>query len=161
MQSFLLAAIPFGITMGLFYGIIQGDFVVGIISGLIMGFLFGFLMIAFVYIQSKKFKKSSSTIVEGKNIIMEGAANHLIKNESVGGWLFLTDDEIIFKSHNFNIQRHQTIIPLNRISDVKPHLTLGFVPNGLQIITCNTVEKFVVMNRKAWIQKIKNAISNK
>lgn len=159
-KTFLLAGIPFGITIGLFWGVMS-NLSVGIISGIILGFLFGFIISIFVSIQSKKFKKSSSVIIGDGNIIMEGAANHFKGMESVGGWLCLTKQDIIFKSHNFNVQKHQTVIPLNQIDEVKSSLTLGFVPNGLQIMTKDTVEKFVVNRRKEWIRKINEAISSK
>ena len=149
MKTFFLAGIPFGIIMGLF---------VGIIAGIILGFLFGLSISAFVTIQSKKFTRNSSLITDNKNIIMEGVANHFKGAESVGGWLCLTEKEIVFKSHNFNIQKHKTVIPLNQITEVKTSSTLGFVPNGLQIITNSSIEKFVVNKRKDWIRKINVAI---
>ena len=156
-KKILFAGIPFGITMGLFYGIISKNLYLGILTAVFLGAFFGFFIWLFVFIQSKKLKKSSLELTGGKGIIMEGEANHFKGKESVGGWICLTDNEIIFKSHNFNIQKHQTIIPLNQIAEVKTSLTLGFVPNGLQIITINgVVEKFVVNKRKTWIEKINN-----
>lgn len=159
-KTFLLAGVPFGITMGLFWGLMN-DFSVGITAGIILGIVFGFLISAFVFFQSKKFKKNSSKIVGDKNIILEGVANHFKGMESVGGWLCLTKDEIVFKSHKLNIQNHQTVISLQQITEVKTSLTLGFVPNGLQIITHNAMEKFVVNKRREWINKINEAISNR
>jgi hypothetical protein len=157
LKTFIVAGIPFGIIMGAFVGITNNPYA-GIIAGIILGFLFGLSISAFVSIQSKKFKKSSSLITDDKNTIMEGVANHSKGAESVGGWLCLTEKEIVFKSHNFNIQKHKTVIPLNQITEVKTSLTLGFVPNGLQIITNSSVEKFVVNKRKDWVQKINAAI---
>lgn len=158
LKTILLAGIPFGITMGALWGFMT-DFLTGVISGIILGFLFGFFISVFVSIQSKKFKKISSVIVADKDIIMEGAANHIKGVESVGGWLCLTREEMVFKSHNFNVQKHQTVIPLNQITEVTTSLTLSFVPNGLRIITNNSQEKFVVNRRKDWIRKIGDAIS--
>jgi hypothetical protein len=157
-KAFLLSGIPFGITMGLYWGA-QSNFFIGIISGIFMGFLFGLLISGFVYIQSKNFKKNSKDIVGDKDIIMEGAANHFCGMESVGGWLYLTREEIIFKSHNVNIQRHEIRVPLNEVKEIKTSLSLGIVPNGIQINTQNKLEKFVVNNRKVWVQKINETIS--
>jgi len=157
-KKILFAGIPFGITMGAFYGIIAKNVCLGFLSAVLIGTFFGFFIWLFVFIQSKKFKKSSMEITGGKQIIMEDGANHFRGKESVGGWLCLTKDEIIFKSHNFNVQNHQTVIPLNQITDVKPSLTLGIVPNGLKITAKGNVEKFVVNTRKEWIQKINEAI---
>ncbi|HBW37599.1 MAG TPA: hypothetical protein DEF89_20860 [Desulfosporosinus sp.] len=113
----------------------------------------------FVFMQSKKFKGKGLAINVEKNIIMEDVANHFMGTESVGGWLYLTSEEIVFKSHNMNNQKHETVISLKQIAEVKTVLTAGFVPNGLKIITISgIVEKFVVNKRKIWIQKINAAI---
>ena len=157
-KTFLLAGITFGTVMGVFAGIVNNVYI-GIISGVFLGTFFGFFIWVFVFIQNKKFKKSSSEIIGGKKIIMEGSANHFKGKESVGGWIWLNSDEVIFKSHNFNFQNHQIVIPLIQIAEVKPSLTLGLVPNGLKIITINgAVEKFVVNKRKVWVEKIKDAM---
>lgn len=156
-KKILLAGIPFGITMGLFWGFMS-NFTVGILAGIIHGVLFGVSINIFVAIQSKKFKEVSSSIVGDNDIIMEGAANHFIGKESVGGWLYLTRKEIIFKSHNVNVQKHQMVIPLKQIKGVKTSLTFGLVPNGLQIVTDTAIEKLVVHKRKEWVQKINTAI---
>lgn len=157
LKTFLLAGISFGTIMGVFVGI-TNTLLSGIIAGIILGALFGLIISAFVFIQSKKFKKSSPESIGDKDIIIEGVANHFKGVESVGGWLSLTTEELVFKSHNFNVQKHKSVIPLNQITEVKTSLTLGFVPNGLQIITNSSIEKFVVNKRKEWIQKINEAI---
>ncbi len=157
-KTFLLAGISFGLIMGAFLDIVNNLYV-GIISGVFLGAFFGFFIWLFVFIRSKKFKKNSYEITGGNEIIMEGVANHFKGKESVGGWICLTENEIIFKSHNFNIQKHQTIIPLNQIAEVKTSLTLGFVPNGLEIITVtDVVEKFVVNKRKIWVAQIRSTM---
>lgn len=160
LKTFVFAGTPFGILMGAFVGIIN-NISVGIIAGAICGLLFGLFISAFVSIQSKSFKKNLSAISGDKEIVMNGGANHFKGNESVGGWLCLTKEELIFKSHNFNVQKHQTVIPLSQITDVKTSLTLGIVPNGLKIIANGDVEKFVVSKRKEWIKKINEAIPPK
>lgn len=152
-KTFFYAGVPFGIIMGLFFG----DIVFGIISGL----LFGLLLSTFAQIQKKKFKKISADVTNGKNVIMDGGANHFKGAESVGGWLYLTSEEVIFKSHAFNVQKHETVIPLEQIVEVKTVSTLGLIPNGLQIVTSGgIIEKFVVTKRKTWVQKINDGISS-
>lgn len=157
LKTFVFTGIPFGIFMGLFFSIFS-NITVGIISTILCGGLFGLIISFFVSIQSKKFKSNLSAITGGKEIIIDGPANHFKGVESVGGWLCLTKDELIFKSHNFNVQNHKTVILLSQITDIKASLTLGIVPNGLMITAKDSVEKFVVNNRKEWIKKIKEAI---
>lgn len=160
LKTFLSAGVPFGIIMGLYKGVLNGLYS-GIIFGILTGILFGIAISIFLQYQKKNFKKISSDITKGKIIILEGGANHFKGAEAVGGWLYLTSDEIIFKSHAFNFQAHQTVIPLEQVVNVKTVATLGLIPNGLQIIINNgTIEKFVVNNRKKWIEKINNTISS-
>lgn len=156
-KKILFVGIPFGITVGIVYGIITNSAHIGIISGVFLGVSFGFIIWLFILIQGREFKKNCFVISEGKEIIMEGEANHFRGKESVGGRLYLYDDKVVFKSHKFNFQNHQTIIAMNKINEVRTSSTLGFIPNGLQIITDSYVEKFVVNKRKDWIQRI-NAV---
>ncbi|SFD01587.1 GRAM domain-containing protein [Clostridium uliginosum] len=159
-KTFFSAGIPFGIIMGLFFGISKSIYG-GIASGVISGLLFGLILSAFVEIQKKKFKKISSEVTNGKKVIMDGGANHFKGAEGVGGWLYLTSQELIFKSHAFNVQKHETMIPLEQIIEVKTVSTLGLIPNGLQIvISGGIIEKFVVTNRKTWVKKLNDEISS-
>lgn len=87
--------------------------------------------------------------------VYEGAANHFVGIESVGGRLYLTQDTLIFVSHGLNIQTHRMDIPLKDITEINTRNTLGFVPNGLLVHTAlDTQERFVVNKRKTWIAKI-------
>lgn len=148
LKGFMLGGIPFGITMGIFSGLTSNNLQFGIVAGAIMGIGFGFALSVFVKIQSTKFRKNRMTISGGQKILMEGGANHFKNKESVGGYLILTDKELIFKSHNINIQNHHLIIPLNQITGVKTSLTLGVIPNGLRIITNTAIEEFDMMKEK-------------
>lgn len=157
-KALIYAGVPFGIFVGLCIGILNG-FDAGVFAGLFSGLLFGLTLSIFAEVQKRKFKKFGLQITNGKKIIMDGGANHFKGVEGVGGWLFLTGDELIFKSHAFNVQRHQIIIPLNEIIEVKAVPTAGIIPNGLLIKTNDSTERFVVYNRNTWIKKINEAIS--
>lgn len=159
-KAFLLGGAPFGCIIGLFMGL-TGTLYAGVVSGVFSGVFFGMLISGFVYIQGKQFKKTKSAMFEDESKVYDGGANHVMGSESVGGWLFLTADDLIFKSHNFNVQNHQIAIPLNQITDVKASLTLGCVPNGLKITVNGNVEKFVVYKRKEWIRQICEAVALK
>lgn len=159
-KVFLLGGTLFGGAMGLFIGIMN-NLRVGLIGGLCAGVIFGSLGSGFAYIQTKNFKKYGSEIVGNENTIFSGGANHFMGSEGVGGWLFLTANELIFKSHDFNKQNHQLAIPLNQITGVKASFTLGFIPNGLKISTNGNIEKFVVFRRKEWIRQICEAVALK
>jgi hypothetical protein len=158
-KTFLLAGSLFGITMGLFIGVFSGVYN-GIFVGTTMGFFFGLIMSLFVLIQTKKLKRLGLE-QNMENVLFEGGANHFKGPEAVGGWLFLTPNDLYFKSHSINIQKHEIKIPIDQIEKAKPGFTFGFVPNSLIVILKNdSIEKFVVFERKNWVKEINNAILN-
>lgn len=157
-KTAILSAILFGTGLGAFASITKG-LKNGIITGVVFGILFGLIICAFAFIQSKKFKNASREIVKNEKIVFNGGANHLTVEEAVGGWLFSTENELVFQSHEFNINNHKLIIPLNQIKGIKAILTHGYMPTGLQVITNDSVEKFVVFERKEWIKQINDAIA--
>ena len=155
LKTLMKAGIPFGCVMGLFFGII-GGLLIGVISGIISGLFFGLILGAFMEWQKKKFNKQGLEVTGGKPIVYNGGANHFLGSEGVGGWMFLTDDELIFKSHSFNFQNHKTVILLSQIDKVIGTKSLGIIPNGLLIIQKNgQSDKFVVNNRRNWLEKIR------
>jgi len=163
--NFLRASIFYGTVMGLLIGVptaifagIETGLKDGITIGAIMGTLFGLFMCVFAEYQSRNFEKNKKQITGGRNVLKKRPANHVMNGESVGGYLFLLDESIIFKSHKINVNRHQLILPLEEITDIKPSLTLGLVPNGMKITTSGgEVEQFVINGRKDWVRKIEDA----
>ncbi len=122
--------------------------------GSISGVLFGVMMGAFVSYQKKKFEMERPSFA-GEDLVKEGGANHFRNIEAVGGWIYLTDKRLLFRSHSINVQRHELSIPLQKISEAKPCMTFGIIPNGLQIRTIDgDREKFVVEDRKEWARQI-------
>lgn len=97
-----------------------------------------------------------------ENLIKQGAANHWQGWEAVGGRLFLTDQRLVFKSHSFNVQRHETSIELEDVAFAKPRNNFLLVPNGMSIFLRNGhEERFVIWGRKDWINKIIRAKSTR
>jgi len=133
-KRILFVGVPFGITVGLYVSILN-NILYGIITGIIAGIVFGTGLYLFVLYQQVRFRRKQSEITGDKCVVMNGAANHFINKESAGGWLYLTKDKIIFKSHNLNIQNHQLTICLNQIAAVDKCFTLWIVPNGMKITT--------------------------
>lgn len=97
-------------------------------------------------------------IQAGERLLKEGMANHFKGIEAVGGKLQLTDRQLIFRSHAFNIQTHQESYPLESITVVKPRNTLGLVPNGLTVgLRDGREEHFVLFGRGEWMRAIMEA----
>lgn len=153
--SALLAGLAFGSGMGIFFGIRWGDFERGIVAGIASGIFFGLATAIFAYLGQLRKPAVQRQELPGEKVEYSDLANHFMGAESVGGWLFLTKDRLFFKSHSYNIQNHELSIPLRKIIDVKPVMTLWVVPNGLEVtLETQKIERFVVHQRSKWISAI-------
>jgi hypothetical protein len=149
----LITGIPFGLFMGIFWSLQFGS-IFGIVMGSLAGVFFGISMSAFTRYQSKKFQREHP-LAPGEELIKEGGANHFKNIEAVGGWIYLTKKGLLFRPHSINVQREELSIPLQKISEAKPCMTFGIIPNGLEIKTIDgKTERFVVEDRKDWAEKI-------
>lgn len=154
MWNGIKAGFFFGLAMGLYYGTTEGVYS-GIVSFVILGGLFGLFVSLFTIFQTKKFIRMGPDICEGKEVIKGGPANHIVEMESVGGWLYLTSDELIFVSHNFNFQRHSITMQLKEISSVSTYNAWGILPKRLSIkLTEGVKQKFVVDGPIDWVTTI-------
>ena len=127
-----------------------------VVSGFILSFFFGFLADRFVNLKAfKESMKPTDILQPGEKVIFEAGANHFVNGEGVGGKIFVTDHNIIFRSHKYNIQKHTLVIPLSDISRIKPTRSFGLINNGLTVITTpGKKEKFVVAERKKLLEII-------
>ena len=132
------------------------------------GFFFGiFTVIGFPYMIEKFGTKFTSKIgknikpelSKNENIEIEGPANLFRGMEGVGGKLFLTNKKVIFKSHKLNIQKGQTDINYENITELIKRKTAKLIDNGIRIKT-NDGKKFdfVVNEREKWIEKLTEKI---
>lgn len=152
----LRCGIPFGVIMAVPFSFTTG-WRVGISAGLVAGLLFGVIMAVFVGWQKRRFQTERPDFT-GEQLLWEGPANHFLRGEGVGGWLYLTTRRLLFRSHAFNIQRHETDLPLVDIAEASPVLTAGFIPNGLLVCTrSGRRERFVVEQRQRWSAEITSA----
>lgn len=159
-KNTILAGLAFGLLFGAFFVFLFGaDH--ALITASIAALLFGAGMYFFVTSKTVK-RQTQIEDSDGRVIVHSGDANHFMKGEAVGGKLYLLTDKLQFQSHKFNIQNHRLIIEIEQIKEVGFYNTLGFVPNGLAIITMGgQTEKFVVNGRRHWkeeIEKLKDGI---
>lgn len=151
LRNSILGGIAFAVLFGIYLTFVYGiDF--GVKGALASGILFGTSL--YVFLTSKTVKKQTEIDSDEKEIVYAGSANHFIGNEAVGGKLYLLSDRLTFKSHNFNFNTHEDSILLSDIKEIKFYNTLGVIPNGLELVTINGIEKFVVNNRKKWRAEI-------
>lgn len=154
-KTFLVTSIPFGICMGV-VGVLlaPSPMLFTLIAAVLAGCLFGLVMAAFL--ASSKIQRSARPVFQPhEQIIKAGPANHFMGREAVGGWLFLTDQRLVFKSHSFNLQNHELALALIEIVRVQPSRTAWIIPNGLYVHTQQgAVERFVVGEREDWCRQI-------
>ena len=63
---------------------------------------FAVIMILFTAVlSSRKDKLRERYGIEG-TVLRDGAANHMVGKEAVGGWIFLTEDRFFFASYAIN-----------------------------------------------------------
>ena len=80
--------------------------------------------------------------------VLEKLANLFRGIESVGGRMYLTANSIYFSSHSLNVQTGDSRIGFDEILNIEKCNTLGFVPNGLRVITKQGVTyQFVLWGR--------------
>lgn len=159
-NGFLTLFIIPGVAFGVFMGAMQQSFSGGILAGVLFALMFGTMMSLFQQLQKKRFEKVKVELAKNHKLIYDGGANLFRGKEAVGGWLYLTANCLIFKSHKINLHTGETTILLTDIEELDVKDTLGFVKNGLVIKTKEKTFNFVVDKRENWIVVIKNQKEN-
>lgn len=156
-KSWLTMALLYGLPMGLFFSFQSGNLMIGLPMGLIAGMLFSSLMTKFVSRQTQKFQAESPDFgIE--TTLHSGPANHFSDLESVGGHLWLTSEQLHFRSHKMNLQNHEWSAPLADIVSAEATKTLGLISNGLRVrMSSGEVQRFIVNENKSWAQAIMKA----
>ena len=96
----------------------------------------------------------------GETVVKEARANLQRGIESVGGHVYLTNRQLLFESHRFNVQRGPTRIPLANLTEVRKTWTrflgaIPIVPNSIAVRTTgDEVYRVVVGKRDDWIEAI-------
>lgn len=145
---FVLGAM-YGLPMGIFLGLINRSVVSGILVAIFGGLLFGFLMFLFNKPMEKKFSQMRAEMEKEKTIICDGTAN-ILKN---GGWMFLSETELLFCPHKMNVSSQEITIPLSDIQSVTVQKGRLFITTGAQ-----TPIMAVVCRADAWKMHIETAI---
>jgi GRAM domain len=164
-KTALFAGVAFGVPMGIFFGvrvgIVQGfsaGISFGLVSGAASGLAFGLALAIFMAIQRRRFSRARPEF-SGEQLLHDGPANHFLNGEAVGGWLFLTRERVLFRSHQFNIQPHELSVPLAEIAEVQPVRAAWIFPNGLRLVTrSGREERFVVEAHRKWRDEILSAL---
>lgn len=144
--------------LGLIIGVLL-DIVAAVLFGVACGLLYGIIMGAFMKKKAQEFIPVREDFRAQGRLFYDGAANHMMGKEGVGGWMFILNDTLYFKSHQQNVQIHELQIPLGNIRKVAC-TRRGIFNTGLDVeLMDGSVEKYVVNERKIWVDKITEACS--
>ncbi|HKJ34900.1 MAG TPA: GRAM domain-containing protein [Balneolales bacterium] len=158
MKKAVITSIPFAIVMTLMFYLMNDT---GLVQAIISGLLSGFIWIVFLRLMSRLLYNSIKKKVyfrprSNEELIFESPANHFKNKEAVGGLLSITNERIVFQSHDLNLQNHKWEISTSDIKKLTERKTWGIIPNGLTIETSkNAIEKFVVDEPDKWVRIFK------
>lgn len=148
----ILSFLLFSIVFFVFCSTVFGSFLKGIILGISAGIFFSFFISTFVLIAACKMKKFKKSFQLDTKIWYDGGANHIVGKECVGGWIFLTEDELLFHPHSFNKNTENCKIAYSQIKNI----TIGSKIRSIDVyLHTGGKESFIVNNRKQWIMRIK------
>lgn len=91
-----------GIPMGMLFSLMFASLQKGMLSGIAGGLIFAVVMILFTAVLSSRKDKLRERYGIEETVLRDGAANHMVGKEAVGGWIFLTEDRFLFASHAIN-----------------------------------------------------------
>ena len=147
------------IIPGLILGVIL-DIIAAVLFGILTGLIYGLMMYSFMKKKAQEFEPVRASFIAQKRLFYDGATNHMMGKEAVGGWMFLLNDTLYFTSHQQNIQVHELTIPLadiHKIACTKGGMR-GLFASGLDIeLMDGRIEQYVVNDRKIWTAKITEA----
>ncbi len=112
---------------------------------------------------SKKIKKQFHHVKEeishNEKIVYFAEAKHYKNNLAINGWLFLTEENLIFISNQFNFNyNHEKRIALKNVIESLPSEKAKLSTSGLVVTSQRYhVDNYIVDNRDSWIDKINKA----
>ncbi len=98
-------------------------------------------------------KKAAAENFAGKS----KAANYFADNRALSGTLYFDETALLFVPRNTEAQKNNVCILYNEIKAIETFRTLGFIANGMMLLTKKGKQhRFAVNNRKAVIAFLNN-----
>lgn len=102
------------------------------------------------------FNKEVPADLKSETMIACGPANHYAGAEVRGGWLYLSEQALTFKSHNMNIQNAESKILVSEIQNIENFNQFGVFKTGLIVnLKSGAKEKFILNERPMWLTEFK------
>ena len=97
------------------------------------------------------FNKEIPADLQSENMIASGPVNHYAGVEIRGGWLYLSEYALTFKSHKMNIQNAESKILVRDIKNLENFNQFGIFRTGLIVnLKSGVKEKFILNERPLW-----------
>ena len=159
LNIFRLFILP-GALFGLYVTLVD-NLVYGIFAGVFFGTFFGLAMNMLLKRQAKKAQCVKNQLSNEHIIIFDSAAYYSFGWANVDGWLYLTEDALLFKANGNSAKSESAkrLIPIHAISNIEAYTKFGVFPNGLRIIAYDIHYEFLVDDRDNWIRFIKLSMS--
>lgn len=159
MERFFLTLVRtgsiFGFLMFLYFAAVYDTVWPAVTGAVTSGVLFGLTMAVFGAYNAHNFRNHRPDLGP-EQLLKEGPANHFYKGSSSGGWIYLTDTRLLFRSHWVNVNKHSLEIPLTEISEVEVSRSL-LLNSKLHVHYRNgRIETFVVDDGRDWKQTIES-----
>lgn len=161
MQSFfktaIITGIPFGLVMGIFFATFtHSSMLLTIFTTLFASILFG-LSMAKISTLPQLQQPITPLLQPNEQILKVSPANHFVGLIAMGGWLFLTNQRLIFQAHRLMQQPYQLSTPITEITQIRSGITTLM---HLAIRTRHHQnQRFVVGQRHAWSKAIQMQIA--
>ena len=156
---YLIGGIMFGLFFSAFSRLTHGGYLLGFLQdtaiiGASFSFLFGIGMEIFKKARAKKFKQVKLEIAQTSTILFDSAA--ALETKTVEGWLFITDENLIFRPRKINLQKPELIIPINSIQSIEK-----FMFSGFKIVANNSLYKILADHRNKWFNLLNTKLAAK
>ena len=152
---YLFGGLFFGLAWTGMFHLISGFayiisfFVEVAIVGGAFGILIGLAIEISIKTHANKFKKIRLEIAQTSPILFDSNANHSIAGKLIQGWLFLTEENLLFKTSKPETQSREMVIPLNSIQRIDKYKF-----SLLKIVINNVLYEFSVSDCNRWVELI-------
>ncbi len=112
------------------------------------------------YRVTHKVLKSLSLTDRNKQVVAHGPAALVGPAATIGGWLYMMEDGLIFTPESYFVNSSVISVPFSRVRSQSAELGFSFKADQFQIITTEGQEFiFSVHNREHWSRLIDSALS--
>lgn len=132
-----------------------------VFAGFAAGLLFGVGMPALRSFLLGLLPRYRPRLREGERLLREDGANYRSRGAALGGFLYLTNGQPCFASHDLNHRQCRLSVPLEGVTGVRParmsrlHL---LSPTGLELETERGAMLFGVEDREGWRRDLEDSL---